>query len=151
MRWDRIWIFFVIIAIGLALSWGRVAQNTREDMDGDDFLLFRTEPNCVLPRDTCAAYLSDMALVAKAAMLADERLGLYFKLVGVEASGVDEFTVQLIREPEPPLTLAVLRRPDDWQAIYAGKKIARAQVRVSFEHASIKYVADYSLGQADDQ
>jgi len=151
MKWDRVWIFFVIIAIGLALSWGKVGQNTREDMGSDDFLLLRTESNCLLPHDICAAYLSDVALVAKAAMLADARIALYFKLVGVEPNGVDEFTVQLIHEPQPPVPLAVLRRPDDWQAIYTGKQLARAQVRVSFKQAGIKYVAEYILEQAGAQ
>lgn len=151
MKWDRVWIFFVIIAIGLALSWGKVGQNTREDMGSDDFLLLRSEPNCVLAQDVCAAYLSDMALVAKAMTLDDARLGLYFKLVGVDAGEVDEFTVQLIHAPAPAQTLAVLRRVDDWQAIYTGKPLTQAQVRVSFKHGGSKYVAEYSLRPGNAQ
>lgn len=151
MKWNRLWIFFVIIAIGLALSWGRVGQNTREDMGSDDFLLLRSEPNCALLQGACAAYLSDMALVAKAVTLADARLGLYFKLVGVDVGGVDEFTVQLIHAPAPPQTLAVLRRVDDWQAIYSGKPLTQGQVRVSFKYGGSKYVADYSLKSTNAQ
>ncbi len=145
MKWDRVWIFFVIIAIGLALSWGRVGQNTREDMGEDDFLLLRTEPGCVLPRDTCAAYLSDVALVAKAEMLPDARIGLYFKAVGLAPGEVEGFAVELLHEPEPPVTLAVLQRASDWQAIYAGKPLDWASVRVSFRHEGIRHVADYRL------
>ena len=64
-RNDWIWIFFVIIAVGLVLSWGRTGQRlqteTAEVLDVDRMLDPESPCN---PRHTpCAAFGRDLALV----------------------------------------------------------------------------------------
>lgn len=145
MKWDRLWIFFVIVAIGLALSWGKVGQKTEQNLSQDRFELLRGEPNCRLPRDSCAAYGSDKALVAKAAWLSDERLELYFKLVGLEMTAVDRLEARMHVDTQLSEQLAVLRRQDDWQAVYSGRVPANGRVRVRFETADGQYAAEYEL------
>ena len=53
--WSRIWIFFVIVATGLVLSWGQVGKKTQQklSLDPSEFLL--TESDCHPLTTPCAA------------------------------------------------------------------------------------------------
>ena len=145
MKWDRLWIFFVIVAVGLALSWGKVGQKTEQTISQDPFELLRAEPGCLLPRDSCAAYGSELALVAKGGWLPDERMALYFKLVGAEMAAISHFEAEVRVDGRAPEQLAVLRRQDDWQTVYAGSVPVNGRLRIRFETATGRYATEYTL------
>lgn len=151
MKWDRLWIFFVIVAVGLALSWGKVGQNTEKEVSKDPFELLRVEPACDLRAEGCAAYGSELALVAKAAALSDDSLGMYFRLVGLDMAGISGFEVALHRDGVSPQPLAVLRRQQDWQVVLTGPLSPPADLRVRFETAAGRYAAEYPLRLAEGQ
>jgi len=59
-NWNRLWIFFVIVATALVLSWGQIGHKAdRVAVDG----LLDTETPCRPYAAPCAAYGSDIALV----------------------------------------------------------------------------------------
>lgn len=151
MKWDRLWIFFVIVAVGLALSWGKVGQKTEQRISQDQFVLLRVESGCRLPVDSCAAYGSELALVAKAAWLADKRLAVYFRLVGPEMAMVNQFEAELHVEGRMSQPQAVLRRQEDWQVILSGPAPLGSGLRIRFETSSGRYAAEYPLSLGSPQ
>lgn len=59
-NWNRLWIFFVIVAVGLVLSWGQIGQKAGQlSIDR----LLDTETPCRPQVVPCAAYGADVALV----------------------------------------------------------------------------------------
>lgn len=63
-REGRYWIFFVIIAVGLALSWGQVGRKTHQVFADSPVVLLATETPCRPLAAPCAAVGGDRALVA---------------------------------------------------------------------------------------
>ena len=53
--WNRIWIFFVIVAVGLVLSWGQVGKKTQQKLASDTSELLGTEHDCRPLTAPCAA------------------------------------------------------------------------------------------------
>lgn len=66
-RWNRIWFFFLIVAVGLIFSWGQVGNRYQQQqaIDTREYLLLRTEADCNLQFSPCAAFAPDYALVTK--------------------------------------------------------------------------------------
>ena len=56
-------MFFVIVAVGLALSWGQVGRKTRQALEIEPVLLLVTETPCTPMVSPCAAAGRDRALV----------------------------------------------------------------------------------------
>lgn len=63
--WDRVWIFFVIVAIGLVLSWNQVGRKTLTGIDNQGLEVLVTEKNCDIRREPCAAYGRSIAVVCQ--------------------------------------------------------------------------------------
>ncbi|MGB5648506.1 MAG: hypothetical protein WBM59_00395 [Sedimenticolaceae bacterium] len=63
-RLGRYWIFFVIVAVGLALSWGQIGRKTQRAFEEEPAVLLLTEPACRVWVAPCAAMASDRAVVA---------------------------------------------------------------------------------------
>ena len=61
--WSRIWIFFVIIAVGLVLSWGQIGKKTQQELSDDASNLLRTEQSCQPLTTPCAATGSLVGIV----------------------------------------------------------------------------------------
>ena len=79
----RYWIFFVIVAIGLVLSWGQVGLKTRQVMAEQDVVYLQTESPCRPRERPCAAVAADRALV-----LGPDGAGLRLRQAGFDAGGL---------------------------------------------------------------
>jgi hypothetical protein len=62
-RSNRLWIFFVIVAVGLVLSWGQVGREESPRVATRDGAWLDTEVPCTPLEAPCAAYGSSVALV----------------------------------------------------------------------------------------
>jgi len=59
----RYWLFFVIVAVGLALSWGQAGRKAHRVLNEEQLIVLETEPACQPSRVPCAALARDRALV----------------------------------------------------------------------------------------
>ncbi len=82
-RQGRYWIFFVIVAVGLALSWAQVGRKARQALESEPVLLLVTEVPCTPMASPCAAIGRDRALV-----LGPDEQGLRIRLTGIPVSEI---------------------------------------------------------------
>jgi hypothetical protein len=59
----RYWLFFVIVAVGLALSWGQIGRKTHQTLEAQPVSYLAVEQGCMADRAPCAALAGDHALV----------------------------------------------------------------------------------------
>ena len=83
IRQGRYWIFFVIVAVGLALSWGQVGRKTRQALEIEPVLLLVTETPCTPMASPCAAVGRDRALV-----VGPDGQGLRIRQTGIPVSQI---------------------------------------------------------------
>ncbi|MDJ0740320.1 MAG: hypothetical protein QNJ91_11415 [Gammaproteobacteria bacterium] len=62
-RTGRYWLFFVIVAVGLALSWGQIGRKTERVLATQPVSYLQHEPGCDPWQAPCAAFGSDRAIV----------------------------------------------------------------------------------------
>ena len=62
-RLGRYWLIFVIVAVGLALSWGQVGRKTQRVLRDDPVIYLQTEKDCRPSSTPCAAVGQDRAVV----------------------------------------------------------------------------------------
>jgi hypothetical protein len=119
----KYWIFFVIVAVGLALSWGQIGRKAERALTSAPVVFLTTEQPCRPREAPCAALASDRALVLGpvAPGLGIRQTGLAVPAVSrVEAialsadgSQIDSYLPALGDEvwrlPELPAEVAVLR------------------------------------------
>ena len=77
-RQGRYWIFFVIVAVGLSLSWGQVGRKTRQVLEDEPVMLLVTETPCTPIASPCAAVGRDRAL-----LLGPDEQGLRIRQTGI--------------------------------------------------------------------
>lgn len=80
-RLGRYWLFFVIVAVGLALSWGQVGQKTHRVLQNAPVVYLQTERDCRPGVAPCTAIGGDRALV-----LGPAGRGLLARHTGFDAS-----------------------------------------------------------------
>ncbi len=88
-RLGKYWIFFVIVAVGLALSWGQVGRKAERVLQEDPVVYLVVEPGCAPARTPCAAVARDRALV-----LGPGADGLLLRQTGFDADGIIRVEVQ---------------------------------------------------------
>ena len=79
MSMGRYWIFFVIVAVGLVLSWGQVGRKTEHELRERPVDFLSVESGCDPMHAPCAAYAGERAMV-----LGPEQGGLLLKLAGID-------------------------------------------------------------------
>lgn len=79
----RYWIFFVIVAVGLALSWGQVGRKTHRVLGEQPVEWLPVEAGCAPMLSPCAAMAGTRAMV-----LGPARGGLALKLLGLDERSV---------------------------------------------------------------
>jgi hypothetical protein len=62
-RLGRYWLFFVIVAVGLALSWGQVGRKAHRVLSENPTVLLQTERPCQPSAAPCAAMGASHAIV----------------------------------------------------------------------------------------
>ena len=136
-RTNRLWIFFVIVAVGLVLSWGQVGRVESQRVAPRDGVWLDTEVPCTPLEAPCAAYGGSLALV-----LGPDRPGrLRLKVVGNDnprIGGASVFTrgggrsdsLELAPDPAGPAQWTV-DLPDI-------SKAATAEFRVYLERPAVQ-------------
>jgi hypothetical protein len=129
--WNRVWIFFVIVAVGLVLSWGQVGRKAEQRLGADPSRLLQTESPCQPQHAPCAASGAAFALV----LGPDGPRALQLRAVGEPRPELSEVRVRgagraaaewrLVAEPLGP---AAWRLPLPEEAASAGVEV---QVRLA--------------------
>ena len=110
-RLGRYWIFFVIVAVGLALSWGQVGRKAQRALDSSPVVYLHTETPCRPQLAPCAAVAGDRALV-----LGPAQNGLRVKQAGMRLADVKTAAATFLAADGAELGDEVLiRGADEWQ------------------------------------
>jgi hypothetical protein len=138
-RQGRVWLLFVIVAVGLALSWGQVGRNTQRAIEDRPVVLLRTEQPCRPRAAPCAAVAEDRALV-----LGPAGRGLAVKAVGWRIEDIARIEAVALADDgtEIPVALPV-RDHEGWSVPMP--PAAAALLRVRVEQAREATVADFPL------
>ncbi len=109
-RLGRYWIFFVIVAVGLALSWGQVGRKVQRVFDSSPVVYLRTETPCRPQLTPCAAVAGDRALV-----LGPAQSGLRVKQAGLRHAEIKTAAATFLAADGVELGDEVLiRGADEW-------------------------------------
>ena len=138
-RLGRYWLFFVIVAVGLALSWGQVGRNTQRLFDERPVVYLSTEAGCDPRLAPCAATTGDRALV-----LGPAGSGLRIKQAGLRETAVTRAVVVFLDGAGGEIEQeALVRGSDDWRI---PRLPARARVvRLQFVTGDEMTVADFPI------
>jgi hypothetical protein len=138
-RLGRYWLFYVIVAVGLALSWGQVGRKTQRALSEAPVTFLTTEGDCRVVLAPCAAVAADRALV-----LGPGGHGLRLRQTGFEPADIATVEAELLGEdggeqaPRP-----LVRDGDGWYLPLPGS--ARGTVRVRVIDRERVSVADFAL------
>ena len=80
----RYWVFFVIVAIGLVLSWGQVGVKTQRTFEDAPMSLLFTETPCRPAQAPCAATSEDRAVV-----LGPAHQGFAVRQTGIDRGAIE--------------------------------------------------------------
>ncbi len=82
-RVGRYWLLFVIVAVGLALSWGQIGRKTHRVMLDQPVVYLKTETDCRPRAAPCAAVGRDRAVV-----LGPATAGLLARTTGLDDAAI---------------------------------------------------------------
>ena len=141
-RLGRYWLFFVIVAVGLALSWGQVGRHAQRVLEAQPVDYLAVETGCLADQEPCAAFSSDHALI-----LGPADPGLRLEQTGVETRDVAAVEASWLRGPdlEPVLLSVRPAAPGWWVEVATG---AGGIVRIRMVAAGRVSVADFPLSDA---
>lgn len=147
---NRIWLFFVVVAVALVWSWSQVGQHQTASirLKGEEIRLLRTERGCDLAKGPCAAYLADLAVVA-AAKAEGDGVRWRVSLVGEGVPEVPVVAMLLLPPKGSALQLAVLQSGDEWRADSPRRVAPGSILRVRIEGGPLPLIADFSLRGGD--
>ena len=152
-RMDWIWIFFVIVAVGLVLSWGRTGQRLQKDPDVAAVLsvdrILEAESPCRPFKAPCAALGQDLALVlgpvAEASDLLAMRLVATETEIGTELPEIDWQADGEGFTPQQRLSSRRLQEAE-WLIAVPEDPIAPApSLWVRLRHGGLRYAARFPL------
>lgn len=140
-RIGRYWIFFVIVAVGLALSWGQVGNKTQRVLLEEPIMYLRAEADCRPRVEPCAALGSDRALV-----LGPADTGLIARKTGMDGNDVNGAEVIMLAADGTEVgRLTLLPGEADWRL--ADIPAATRAVRFRITGRGVTTVADFPLGE----
>lgn len=101
-RQASIWLFFVIVAVGLALSWGQVGRKTQRVFQSEPVVLLDTESPCLPLAAPCAATAGDRALV-----IGPDHGGLALQQAGMDPDTIVQVEVSALSEDGAVLSTGI--------------------------------------------
>ena len=117
----RYWILFVIVAVGLALSWGQVGRKTQRAMESEPVVYLVTEQPCRPVVSPCAATGTDRALV-----LGPDRGGMRIRQTGIHFGDIVRVEVTLLGQQGQDLGSRILQPVDQTWPVTEIPSSARA-------------------------
>jgi hypothetical protein len=138
----RFWIFFVIVAVGLVLSWGQVGRKTVEVLAEGDVAYLWTEEPCAPRVAPCAASASDVALV-----LGPAAGGLRLRAIGLPVAAVEALQAEYLDADAQVLSSLIIDAgpgpgTDGWPLPAADSAV---RLRVYLEMPGRSLVAEFPL------
>lgn len=136
----RYWIFFVIVAVGLVLSWGQVGVKTQKTLQSlPPMSLLSTESPCRPAQAPCAATSTDRAVV-----LGPARQGLAVRQTGIDMGSIERAEAAFL-DARGQITerRLLLDRGDGWHVGSLPPGSQRLQIRFH-EQAGVT-VAEFPL------
>lgn len=137
----RYWLFFVIVAVGLALSWGQVGRKTQGVLQVEPVTYLKSEVGCVANQVPCAAVSADHAIV-----LGPSSRGLLLKQTGFDQAEVVSVEATAFSEDDAPASsmLPVGFLLDGWSVAAPPQSATTVRIRMATpERIS---VAEFPLG-----
>lgn len=122
-RLGRYWLFFVIVAVGLALSWGQVGRKAQRVLEAEPVSYLTVEPGCYAGQKPCAAIAGDHALVLGPALV-----GLRLKQTGFPRGEI--VTVEASVLGAAAHAVRVVREADSWQILAPAESTGPVRIRV---------------------
>jgi len=125
-RLGRYWIFFVIVAVGLALSWGQVGRKTQRALETEPVVFLLTERPCEPGSAPCAAVADDRAVV-----LGPGPNGLRVKQTGVPIADIVEVEAGFVGAAgELTGSRILMRHADAWLVsdVPASSRVLRIRI-----------------------
>jgi hypothetical protein len=141
-RSGRYWLFFVIVAVGLTLSWSQVARKTQRVLEATPVTYLDVEANCLANVRPCAALAGDHALV-----LGPVDSGLLLKQTGFAPESIASVEARRTdgdADTEAGVTLPVQAAGDGWLIQVDRPGLTGLQVRLAAQGRVS--VAEYRLG-----
>jgi hypothetical protein len=125
-RLGRYWIFFVIVAVGLALSWGQLGRKAQRVLEEQPVIYLATEPDCRARLVPCAAIAEDRALV-----LGPDNGGLRVRHTGLVLNAIVRTEVVFLAFDGRELEVRILPAdPGSWRVGDIPEDARGLQVRV---------------------
>lgn len=140
--YGRYWIFFVIVAVGLTLSWGQIGRKAQQVFDDDKLVVLHTEPDCQPRIEPCAAIGSDRALV-----VGPDGDGLGIRQTGFDVTRMQAFEAVFLDAYGEPTATASLRIGRGPWAIDVIPQATRS-LRLELLDDAESTVAEFSLATA---
>jgi hypothetical protein len=137
-RLGRYWIFFVIVAVGLALSWGQVGRKAQRVLEEEPVIYLATEPDCMAANEPCAAFAGDRALI-----LGPDDRGLRIRQTGLMAGSIVGAEVAFLAADGSEMAKYPLpATPESWWVddIPEGARSLRVRVIGSDETTAAEFV-----------
>lgn len=129
-RLGRYWIFFVIVAVGLALSWGQVGRKAQRVLESDPVVFLLTEPGCRPNLEPCAAMAGDRAVV-----LGPVQTGLQVKQTGISPADIADVQAAFLAADGEPVGARILTRQGDaWSVPDLPASVRILRIRVTSNH-----------------
>ena len=126
-RLGRYWILFVIVAVGLALSWDQVGRKAQRTLQETPVVFLATEPDCRARQAPCAAIGADRALV-----LGPDRGGLRIRQTGLPVASIVRAEVVFLAADGSALGDRVLPAdPQTWRVADIPEGVHGLQLRVT--------------------
>ena len=147
VRFNKVWLLFVVFATGLVWTWSQVGQRQSEQvkLQGDgSFELLRVEPGCDLALAPCAAYAGQLALVASARVEGDG-IRWQLKALGEGLPALPRLQLALLPPGGAEQSLQVLRVGEEWQAYSAGLALKGSILRARLDDGERSWIADFPL------
>lgn len=140
LQGNRYLIFFVIVAVGLALSWGQIGRKTRDVLRDRNVEFLVLDGNCRPTVRPCAAYAAARALV----LGPDAGGSFLLKAVGIN-QGAAELSVKLLRNGVDVGAGQWRRRDDATWRISPATEPGIQFMRVGLLAEGTAYVADFPV------
>lgn len=139
---NRYLIFFVIVAVGLVVSWGQVGKNTTQAVTDLNAIFLAPEKGCLPTQQPCAAFGKDQAVV-----LGPHSNGLMLKYQNSLGLVADLEAQYLDRESKPTNEVMLIKKTakNVWLIASSEQAAQVTAIRLRLSTAEGNAVTEFAL------